>query len=64
MRELEAALPHLHERSVIVIDDTPWQAGAFIGKGAQVVPWLLEHGWQLLYAGYQVVLTKPVGQTA
>ncbi len=58
MREMEAALPHLHERSVIVIDDTPWQAGAFIGKGSRVVPWLIEQGWKVLYAGYQVVLTK------
>lgn len=64
MRELEAALPKLHDRSVIVIDDTPWQAGAFIGKGARVVPWLLENGWQLLYGGYQAVLAKSVGATS
>ena len=61
-RELEAALPRLHDRSLICIDDTPWQTGAFTGKGAIAVPWLLEHGWQILYAGYQVVLTRsPAG---
>ena len=58
MRELEVALPKLHERSLIVLDDTPWQAGVFSGKGARVVPWLLEHGWQVFYAGYQVLLTR------
>jgi predicted O-methyltransferase YrrM len=58
MRELEAALPKLHNRSLIAIDDTPWQAGSWVGKGARVVPWLLEQGWQVLYAGYQVLLSR------
>lgn len=57
-QELEAALPRLHAQSLICIDDTPWQAGAFIGKGASAVPWLLKHGWRVLYASYQVVLEK------
>lgn len=63
-REIEAALPRLHDRSLVVFDDTPWQGGNFIGKGAKAVPWLLQHGWKILYAGYQVVLTKPLGETA
>ena len=57
-QELEAVLANLHDRSLICIDDTPWQAGAFIGKGATAVPWLLNHGWRILYAGYQVVLER------
>ena len=57
-RELETARPHLHHNSLICIDDTPWQAGAFTGKGAKAVPWLLDHGWHVLYAGYQVVLAR------
>lgn len=57
-QELEAALPHLHDRSLICIDDTPFHAGAFIGKGATAVPWLLNNGWKILYAGYQVVLER------
>ncbi len=61
LRELEAALPKLHDRSLICIDDTPWQVGAFIGKGAVTVPWLLDHGWKILYAAYQVVLTRADG---
>jgi hypothetical protein len=58
-RELEAALPNLHEQSIIVFDDTPWNAGVWTGKGARAVPYLLERGWQIGYAGYQVVLWKP-----
>jgi len=57
-RELCAAMPRLHDRSLIVVDDTPWHAGAFVGKGARVVPHLLQQGWKVLYAGYQVVLGK------
>jgi spermidine synthase len=57
-RELAASWPRLHEQSLIVIDDTPWQAGAWIGKGARVVPALLEKGWKILYGGYQVVLGR------
>jgi len=57
-RELEAALPRLHERSIIVFDDTPWNAGAWTGKGARAVPYLLQRGWSIGYAGYQVVLWK------
>ncbi|MFO0929418.1 MAG: class I SAM-dependent methyltransferase [Gemmataceae bacterium] len=58
LRELEAALPRLHDRSLVVVDDAPWRAGAFTGKGARVVPWLLGRGWAVGYGGYQVVLWK------
>lgn len=58
LREYEAAAPRLHRGSLVVIDDTPWHAGAFVGKGARLVPRLLDEGWRVLYAGYQVVLTQ------
>lgn len=57
-REVEAALPKLHQNSLIIIDDTPWRQEAWVGKGARAAPWLLEHGWKLFYAGYQVVFTR------
>ena len=60
LREVEAALPRLHAGSLICIDDTPWNGGALIGKGATAVPWLVDHGWQVIYAGYQVVLKKSI----
>ena len=41
-----------------MFDDTPWQNGAFAGKGAKAVPWLLDQGWRVLYSGYQVILAK------
>lgn len=58
LQETKVALPKLHENSLIVFDDTPFNAGAWTGKGATAVPWLLEQGWQVGYAGYQVVLWK------
>ncbi len=56
LREIQAAANRLHEQSLVVFDDTPWSRGRWVGKGALAVPWLLERGWKLLYAGYQVIL--------
>jgi hypothetical protein len=42
---VQAALPKLHAQSLVVFDDTPWQGGAWIGKGALAVPRLLAQGW-------------------
>lgn len=58
LREAQAALPRLTEKSLIVFDDTPWSGGAWVGKGAQAVPYLLQNGWRVLYGGYQVVLSR------
>ena len=58
LRETEAALPKLHQQSLIVFDDTPWNGGAWVGKGALAVPHLLRNGWKILYAGYQVLLAR------
>ncbi len=58
LSETQAAMPRLHETSIILYDDTPWNAGAFTGKGAFAVPWLLNQGWKILYAGYQVILSR------
>lgn len=62
LEELQAGLPKLHDKSIIILDDTPWNAGAFTGKGAMAVPWLLKHGWVIGYAGYQVVLWREGSQ--
>ena len=57
-RELELSLPKLHDKSLVIFDDTPWNGGKFTGKGAIAVPWLIEQGWKVLYAGYQVVMAS------
>lgn len=57
LAELQAALPRLHGRSLVVVDDCPWRGG-WTGKGARVVPWMLENGWALAYSGYQAVLWR------
>ncbi|MCA8996039.1 MAG: class I SAM-dependent methyltransferase, partial [Planctomycetaceae bacterium] len=56
--EYQRASPWLHDRSLVLFDDTPWNQGAFVGKGARAVPWLLNNGWRILYAGYQVLLER------
>jgi hypothetical protein len=61
-REVQAALPKLHAQSLVAFDDTPWQGGAWIGKGALAVPRLIADGWAVLYAGYQVVLHRASGE--
>lgn len=58
VREAQAAMHALHSQSLILFDDTPWREGAFCGKGAHAVPWLLNNGWKVLYAGYQVLLER------
>lgn len=58
LKEIQLAMPRLHRRSLVLIDDTTWQGGAWIGKGATAVPWLLEQGWSIAYAGYQVLLSR------
>jgi ADP-heptose:LPS heptosyltransferase len=59
--EAELALPHLASDGVIMFDDTCWKAGAFRGKGATAVPWLLQRGWKIRTAGYQVLLARDFG---
>lgn len=58
MLETKAALNKLTDDSLIIFDDTPWSGDRWCGKGAEAVPWLLRNGWKILYAGYQVLLTR------
>jgi len=43
---------------LIVFDDTLYEGAKCSGKGAKAVPWLLNNGWRILFAGHQVVLTR------
>lgn len=55
LEEFQAAEKALHKNSLVLIDDTPsltW------GKGTKTIPYALERGWRILYAGYQVLLCK------
>jgi hypothetical protein len=55
--EFQAAQSKLHERSLVLIDDTPF-AGEWHGKGRRAIPWALDNGWRILAAGYQVLLSR------
>lgn len=59
LAEMQAAAPRLGNDSLVVFDDTTWEGG-WTGKGALAVPWLLERGWGILLAGYQVIMSKQV----
>ena len=58
LAEIQAAMPHLHDKSLVIFDDTPCDGGVFTGKGAQAVPWLLKRGWDLLYSRWQAILSQ------
>ncbi len=58
LAETQAALKNLHQQSVIIFDDTVYRNRAFTGKGAQAVPYLLDHGWEIIYSGYQTILQR------
>jgi len=56
--ECAAALPKLHQGSLVVFDDSPYRGERFLGKAGIAVPRLLAAGWRVLHAGYQVILCK------
>ena len=57
LAEIQAAYPRLRSSSLVACDDTVYRANAFHGKGAYVVPWLIERGWRILFSGHQTILT-------
>ena len=51
LRQMEIALPHMAERCLIVCNDTwfnQW-CGHYSGKSGAVVPYLIAHGFDILY---------------
>lgn len=59
LAEAQAAAELARDDGRILIDDTPWCAGEWQGKGATAVPWLLSQGWRIVHADYQVLLRPP-----
>ncbi len=55
MNEVFAALPRLHEKSIIAFDDCGFADG---GKGGLVIPYLCASGWQLTHRDYVSVLIR------
>jgi predicted O-methyltransferase YrrM len=59
LAEVKAAAPRLRSNeSMVLIDDTVCDRGRWRGKGALAVPYLLDVGWRLVYAGYQALLDR------
>lgn len=55
LKEIIAAYPKLTSKSIVMIDDCDLPGG---GKGGLVISYLLERGWKVLAAGYQVILVQ------
>lgn len=53
LMQAELAVPHMAERSVIACDDTPFNKwwGHYSGKCGAAVPYLLGHGFKVLFQG-------------
>jgi hypothetical protein len=54
LKEAQAALAHLHNQSIIILDDCGLPFG---GKGGKAIPFLMGEGWQVVGLGYQIVMT-------
>ncbi len=55
---LEEAKAIADKTSVILIDDTVYNAGKWTGKGTLAVDYLLANDWKIIYSGYQCLLQK------
>jgi len=53
LNEVMAALPALHEKSIIAIDDCALEGG---GKGGISIPYLTGTGWKIAHEGYMTIL--------
>lgn len=54
-REFSAALPHLHEKSVVAFDDATLAGG---GKGGITIPRMEQTGWKVIHRDYVTVLAR------
>ncbi|MCB1086662.1 MAG: class I SAM-dependent methyltransferase, partial [Verrucomicrobiae bacterium] len=60
LAEARHGAPHLRAGGLLAIDDTHFAKGAYHGKGALAVPWLLDQGFEVIYSGFQTLLRKPL----
>lgn len=56
LAETQHGAPHVAPGGLLVFDDTHWSKGAYVGKGALAVPWLVDQGWEIAHSGHQIVL--------
>lgn len=57
--EARSVIPHMATDGMILIDDSFYTCGKWDGKGGKAIPWLCENGWQIIYSGWQTLLSKP-----
>ena len=64
LRQAELALPALGDRCLVICDDTWYNKywGHYSGKCGAVVPFLLNHGFEILYTEEQPVYGTILGR--
>ena len=64
LRQMEIALGHMAERCLVVCDDTWYNKhwGHYSGKSGAVVPYLIAHGFDILYTEEQPVYGTILGR--
>lgn len=64
LEQMMAALPHMANQSIVVLDDTWYNKwwGHYSGKGGAVVPYLLANGYQILETEEQPVYGTIMGR--
>jgi len=58
LHQMINCMPYMSQESLIICDDTPLveESGIYIGKCGAVVPYLLVHGYRIVYTGNNGVI--------
>lgn len=55
LKEIIAAYPFLHEKTIVMIDDCALPYG---GKGTLAIEYLISKNWNIIFNGYQTILSR------
>ena len=61
LEQMKASLPHLHVKNIVIVDDTKKTEYGWWGKGALVVPFLLEKGYLISNETEDGILLESIG---
>lgn len=53
LEQMINCMPYMHDQSLVICDDTPYSesAGVYFGKNGPVIPYLIIHGYKIVYSG-------------
>ena len=61
LEQMKAALPLLHVKNIVIVDDTKKTEHGWWGKGALVVPYLLEKGYKISNESEDGIMLESIG---